>query len=186
MLATRPDRIWVVEFLYKGYFLKILQRFQLRGVEKIRLVGQGKNEIVSVEEAFREAEAKDLDLVCVSDKADPMVVRIEDFKKIEYEKKKAKKSQKAASRTGGMKEMQFKLHIAEHDLNVKLDKVRSFLERGDKVKAVVRLRGREKAHPELARDLIKNIVERLEAQIAQPGGPPHIAIIESTAPKKAP
>ena len=154
-----------------------MTRADLRGVREVRLVVSGTNNIVPTEEAFRQAEDLALDLVIVSDKSTPPVVKIEDFRKLEYERKKQRKAQKAKAHNSQLKEVQFKMRIAEHDMEVKLDKVRAFLERGDKVKATVRLRGRERATPERARDLIGDIAKRVGCKIT-PGGPPHTAILE--------
>ena len=159
--------------------MEILTRAAARNLTKVRLVGEGKNDIVPVEEAFRTAEDLGLDLVCVSDKSDPPVVRVQDYKKLIYEQKKARKSQKAKSHNSELKEIQLKINIAEHDLETKLNNVRRFLERGDKVKVMVRLKGRERENPERARELINRVAERVDCKIAQTPGPMNIAILEA-------
>ncbi|MFW7378445.1 MAG: translation initiation factor IF-3 [Oligoflexus sp.] len=157
--------------------MRVLKRRELPSIQKLRLVGPETNEIVTAEDAFRQADEKELDVVCVSDKSDLMVVRIEDYKKLEYERKKSRKAQKSNTRNSTLKEVQFKMQIADHDLEIKVNRVRAFLERGDKVKASVRLRGRERAHPHLARQLINKVAEMAGAKL-QAGGPSHVAILE--------
>ncbi len=130
--------------------------------------------------AIRQAEEQGLDLVIVSDKSDPPVVRIQDFKKLEYEKKKARAKQ---SRTSELKEIQLKVNISDHDLQTKINAIKKFLERGDKVKLSVRLKGRERETPERATALIKKVEASVECKVSRLPGPMTIAILESTATK---
>ena len=75
----------------KGLFLEILNKNNIRGLNKVRMVGRDTNEIIHIEEALELADDQGLDLILVSRDVSPPVVRIQDLKKIEYEKKKAKK-----------------------------------------------------------------------------------------------
>lgn len=143
---------------------------------KVRLVGEGINELTTIQDAIRQAEDMGLDLILVSDEAVPPVVRIEDFKKLEYEKKKAKKANKQAVST--LKEVQFKVNISEHDLATKLDKITKFLARGDKVKISVKLKGRERENPERAFDLLKKVSNSVECKVNFVPGPVAISILE--------
>jgi translation initiation factor IF-3 len=158
--------------------LEVLTRDNTQRGTKVRLVGEGRNDIVGIEEAFIKAEQEGLDLVCVSDKSEPWVVRIQDYKKIEYEKKKTKKAQKAKGRQSELKEIQLKINISDHDLQTKINNIKRFLERGDKVKLMVRLKGRERENPERAKNLIDRVASNVEGKIAQLPGPMHIAILE--------
>jgi len=150
-----------------------------RSVPRVRLVGEGTNEIVPIEAALRQADDVGLDLVVVSDKSDPPVVRIQDFKKLEYEKKKAKAKQTKSSE---LKEIQLKVNISPHDLETKISAIRRFLERGDKVKLSVRLKGRERESPERAQALIHRVAETVQCRASRLPGPMTIAILE---PNKA-
>src|SRR5690349_5096375 len=87
--------------------LDVLTRAMARSLPRVRLISEGTNEIVPTEMAFRQADELGLDLVIVSDKSDPPVVRIQDYKKLEYEKKKAKKTN---TRTSELKEIQLKVN----------------------------------------------------------------------------
>ena len=144
-------------------------------LKQVRLVGPGINEIIHINEAIDKAEEKDLDLVLVSDQVTPPVVRIQDLKKIEYQKKKARKASKQVSI---LKEMQFKVNISDHDLGTKVAKIEKFLERGDKVKVTVRLKGRERENPMRARELIQRIGSAVECKLSFLGGPVAMAILE--------
>jgi translation initiation factor IF-3 len=147
-----------------------------RSFPKVRLVGEGSNEIVPTEMALRQADEQGLDLVIVSDKSDPPVVRIQDYKKLEYEKKKAKATQ---GRTSELKEIQLKVNISDHDLETKISAIRRFLERGDKVKVTVRLKGRERESPERAQSLITRVSQSVECKMSKLPGPMTMAILES-------
>lgn len=149
---------------------------------RVRLVGQGLNEVVSAGEAYTRADELGLDLILVSLEAEPPVVRIEDFKKLEYEKKKAKKAQKQVVST--LKEIQFKINISEHDLATKVARIDKFLERGDKVKVSLRLKGRERENNERAVELIDKIASMVSCKVNKIAGPSPMAILEPTkAPK---
>jgi translation initiation factor IF-3 len=161
--------------------LDIMTRALARNVPRVRLIGDGSNEIVPTEMAIRKAEDAGLDLVIVSDQSDPPVVRIQDFKKIEYEKKKAKQTK---TRTSEVKEIQLKVNISDHDLQTKMSAIRRFLERGDKVKLTVRLKGREREAPERASALIKRVAEQVQCMVSRVPGPMTIAILEQAAAAK--
>lgn len=160
--------------------MDVFTRAMARQVPRVRLVGPDSNEVVPTEMAIRQAEEQGLDLVIVSDKSDPPVVRIQDFKKLEYEKKKARAKQ---SRTSELKEIQLKVNISDHDLQTKINAIKKFLERGDKVKISVRLKGRERESPERASALIKKVSESVECKVSRLPGPMTIAILEATASK---
>ncbi len=156
--------------------MDIFTRAMARSVPRVRLVGEGTNEIVTADFALRQADEQGLDLVIVSDKSDPPVVRIQDFKKLEYEKKKARQQK---TKTSELKEIQLKVNISDHDLQTKVNAVKRFLERGDKVKITVRLKGRERETPERAQHLINKVSEMVECKMTRLPGPVSIAILEA-------
>lgn len=163
--------------------MKVLERADIRLMKEVRLVGEGRNDIVQAVEALRIAEEEGLNLVLVSaPEAIPPVVRIEDFKKLQYEKKK---KQKANRQTSDLKEIQLKANITEHDLHTKVNAIDKFLTRGDKVKVVVRLKGRERDNPQRAHDLVDRVLSSLTApsKAHKIPGPIATAIIEPAAAK---
>ena len=136
--------------------MKVLEKSDLRSMRDVRLVGEGQNSIVSINEAWNQAEESGLDLVLVSSEdADPPVVRIQDYKKLQYEKKKKQKQNKHKTE---LKEIQLKANISDHDLQTKVNNIDRFLERGDKVKVIVSLKGRERDNPQRAHDLIDKVM----------------------------
>lgn len=155
--------------------MEVINRSNSRLYPQVRLVGPELNEIVPVAEALRRAEDEGLDLCLVSDKSTPPVVRLEDFKKLLYEQKKAKaKQQKGAE----LKEIQLKINISDHDLQTKINNISKFLERGDKVKVIVRLRGREREAPERARALLERVTSVVKCKVSVIPGPIAIALLE--------
>ncbi len=125
---------------------------------------------MSLKEALAQAEEAGLDLVEISPHADPPVAKIIDWGKYQYQKIKEQQKNKKRSKGADLKQMRLGLKIGEHDLEIKLRKIRSFLENGDKVKISVVFRGREMAHKELGNALIDKIMANLDeiAVLEQP------------------
>jgi translation initiation factor IF-3 len=103
-----------------------------------------------------------LDLVEVNPKAEPPVCKIMDFGKFKYEEKKRASEAKRKQTTVELKEVKLRPKTDDHDLNFKLRAARRFVEAGNKVKFVVRFRGREIAHPEQAQVQLTWLLEQLE------------------------
>jgi len=122
--------------------------------------------VVSTREAIELAEQAGMDLVEVSPNAEPPVCRIMDFGKYIFEQRKkaavAKKKQKQTQ----VKEIKFRPTTEKADYEVKVRKIRSFLEDGDKVKVTVRFRGREMMHADLGSELMTRVAEDI-ADIGQ-------------------
>lgn len=107
-------------------------------------------------------KAKDLglDLIEVVPQADPPVARIFDFQKFRYEESKKERGSKKSSE-GGLKELWLSPRIADHDLQVRLDRTREFFEDGFKVKLTVKFKGREMTHPELGHQVLNEALSLL-------------------------
>lgn len=110
--------------------------------------------------ALELAEEAGMDLVEVSPNARPPVCRIMDYSKVQYEKKK--KSAGPKQHRTQLKQIRLRAKIGDHDIKVKVDNARKFLERRDKVKINVMFRGRENAHHDLGRDLLEDIISMLQ------------------------
>lgn len=115
--------------------------------------------IMSIDDALRSAEERGVDLVEVSSAAAPPVCRLMDYGKYKYELKKQKSAKKHKDRS--IKEIKFRPNIGAHDLNVKVSRMRDFLESGHKTRLRIFFRGREIVHPELGRNLAANVCEEL-------------------------
>lgn len=109
-------------------------------------------------EALAAAEEAGLDLVEISPDANPPVAKIVDWGKYNYQKTKQQQKNKRQAKAVDIKQMRFGLKISDHDLDVKLRKVTSFLEAGHKVKIGVWYKGREMAHQELGFKLADKVI----------------------------
>jgi len=98
-----------------------------------------------------------LDLVEIQPNADPPVCRIMDFGRFRFEQQKRAHAARRKSKQVEIKELKFRPSTEDGDYNVKMRNMRRFLEEGDKVKVVVRFKGRELAHTELGEAMVKRI-----------------------------
>lgn len=117
--------------------------------------------VLSRQDALRAAREQGLDLVEVSPQANPPVAKIIDWGKYNYQRTKQQQKSKRNAKAVDMKQMRLGLKIGDHDLEVKLNKVRKFLEAGHKVKFTIFFRGRELAHKEIGHQIAEKIIERL-------------------------
>ena len=119
--------------------------------------------IKSKEDALTLASYAGFDLVLMSENSNPPVCKIMDYNKFKYEKKKktkeAQKKQREA--TIDIKEFRLSVTIDKHDFETRVNNAKKALTKGDKVKATVRFKGRQIAHPELAIDVLKRFEESL-------------------------
>ena len=118
--------------------------------------------ILTPAEALRLAEEKELDLVLVSDKADPPVCRVMDYGKYKFEQEKKAREAKRKQHTADVKEVKMRYKIEEHDYQVRLKLADRFIKSGDKVKATIMFRGREIQHSNLAEDLLTRMATDLQ------------------------
>ena len=101
-------------------------------------------------------------MVEISPNADPPVAKITDWGKFQYQKMKELQKNRKNAKESELKQMRLGLKIGINDLEIKLRKIRKFLEDGNKVKIMIFFRGREMAHKELGYDLINQIITKLE------------------------
>ena len=142
---------------------------------EVRVIGSSGEQlgIMSSREAQLLANKQGVDLVEIAANANPPVVKIIDWGKYQYQKMKeeAKNRKKAREKQSELKQMKFGLKISDNDLNIKVRKVRGFLEDGDRVKILVIFRGREMAHKELGNVLLDKIVAQLGDDVVVDGKP---------------
>jgi translation initiation factor IF-3 len=116
--------------------------------------------VLDTHEAQRMAREAGLDLVEVNPKAYPPVCKIMDFGKFKYEEKKRTNEAKKRQAIVELKEIKLRPKTDVHDLEVKINHARRFLEEGNKVKITCRFRGREITHPEAAEKQLHAVVDR--------------------------
>ncbi|HOJ78040.1 MAG TPA: translation initiation factor IF-3 [Bacillota bacterium] len=117
--------------------------------------------IMSVKDALRLAQEKELDLVEVAPNAKPPVCRIMDYGKYRYEQSKREREARKKQRIIEIKEIRMTPKIEAHDFQVKVKAAQKFLKDGDKVKAIIRFRGREIVHAELGKNLLMQLYENV-------------------------
>ena len=131
----------------------------------VRLIGLDGSQVgvVSLEAALEQAEAAGYDLAEIAPQAKPPVVKILDWGKYRYEQTKQQQKSRKHQKTVEVKQVRLGLKIGEHDLNVKLNRARKFLNEGNKVKISLLFRGREITHPDLGKALLDRVAEQLSA-----------------------
>jgi len=112
---------------------------------------------MSVADALARAEQEGMDLVEIAPQADPPVCRIMDWGKYRFETQKKAQAARKKQKQIQVKEIKFRPGTDDHDYDVKMRNLRRFIEEGNKVKVTLRFRGREMAHQELGRDLLKRV-----------------------------
>jgi translation initiation factor IF-3 len=133
----------------------------------VRLIGAEGEQlgIVNFQEALLKAHSLDLDLVEVSSGSTPPVCRIMDHGKELYRKNRQLQKQKAKQKKRGQKGIRLSIKMSENDLNTRLKQTHKFLDQGHRVKIEIILKGREKAHPELAKENIQKFLNQIELEI---------------------
>ena len=125
--------------------------------------------MMPIEEALSSAQKKSLDLVQVSaSEANPVVCKLLDFGKFQFEKKKSAVGTKKPKKQS-LKEIKFRPTTDTGDYNIKLKKIKSFINDGDKTKISVRFRGREILNSNLGLELLNRVRDDLQdiAQVDQ-------------------
>ncbi|MFY9380634.1 MAG: translation initiation factor IF-3 [Eubacteriales bacterium] len=115
--------------------------------------------IMPLERAKEIAYDKGLDLVLIAPNSDPPVCRIMDYGKYRYERDKKEKESKRKQQTVEIKEVQLSFKIDTHDFETKARRAIGFLSDGNKVRVVLRFRGREMVHQQIGRDLLLRFEE---------------------------
>jgi len=147
----------------RGYGRKDAHRVNERiRVPQVRVIGPDGKQlgVMKTSDALELAYSMGLDLVEVASNATPPVAKIMDYGKFKYEEKKRLKEAKK-KQTGELKEISMRPNIDSHDLEIKIRKIREFLENGHKVKITLIFRGREIVHQDMGRKLLDKVLENL-------------------------
>jgi translation initiation factor IF-3 len=115
--------------------------------------------VISSQEALAMAQAEELDLVMIAEKADPPVCKIIDYKKFLYDQKKKQKEITAKAQKVVIKEIRFGPQTDDHDYEFKLKHARKFLEEGAKLKSFVFFRGRSIIYKEQGELLLLRLAQ---------------------------
>jgi translation initiation factor IF-3 len=128
---------------------------------QVRLVGEGEPVVMSSFEASKLAQSLGKDLILINETQTPPIVRIEDYNKFIYDFEKSQKLKQKNQQKVELKEIQLSCDIAINDLQTKARKAKEFIVDGDKVRCVVRLKGRQKSMPERGRLVMEKFFEIL-------------------------
>jgi translation initiation factor IF-3 len=139
----------------------------------VRVIGSTGEQlgVLPVEQALAKAMDEGLDLVEVNPMAKPPVCKIMDYGKFKYDEKKKQNEAKKKQVVVQLKEVKLRPRTEEHDYDVKIKKIREFLEEANKARVTVMFRGREITHRELGQAVLQRVIEDTR----------EVAIIESAA-----
>jgi len=144
----------------------------------VRVIDEKGNQlgVMATSAAIALAHDRELDLVEVSPVAVPPVCKIVNYGQLRYEANKKERKQKGKQKKTEVKGIRLSTTISEHDVNVRVDQATKFMSKGNKVQVELLLRGRQKAHPEIGREVIQKFIQLLasvsavESPISQQGG----------------
>lgn len=119
--------------------------------------------IIPTREALQMAEEKEFDLIEINPKSNPPVCKMMDYNKFKYQQSKANQANK--QKKNEMKTLRVSVRVSPNDLNVRAKKAEQFLEKGMKVKLQVQMRGREKAHPEVAEETMLQFISMIDEEL---------------------
>ncbi len=139
----------------------------------VRVIGKDKKQIgiMPTREAIELARRQSLDLIEISPKADPPVCYISDFGKYMYELKQKEREAKRKQHAAELKEIRLSYKINDHDYQTKLRKIKEFLNSCNRVKIVLKMRGREALYKNKAFELLNRLTQDLK-DLAVPESPP--------------
>ncbi len=135
------------------------REIRVREVQLIDAEGQNRG-VVDIVEALRLSEEDGLDLVEIVPNANPPVCKILDYGKFRFNEQKKAAEARKKQKIVEIKEIKLRPGIDDHDYETKMKAVRRFFDEGDKVKFVLRFRGREMAHQEIG----YRVLERVKAE----------------------
>lgn len=119
--------------------------------------------VMPLENALREARERNLDLIQVTEKVEPPVCKIMDYGKYLYQQQKREKGIKPKG--GEIKGIRLSFNISQHDMEVRARQAEKFLKEGDKIRIEMRLKGRQKALGDFAKEKINKFLEALQSII---------------------
>ncbi len=138
-------------------YFKINEQIKAKEVRVID--GQGQMiGVMSVAEGIKRAQEVDLDLIEVSPNASPPVCKISNFGKMKYEIQKKAADAKKKQKVVELKEIKMTINIGKGDYDTKIRHTKEFIEKGNKVKISIKMKGREITHRDLAEKMMQDIV----------------------------
>lgn len=111
------------------------------------------------------AKKEGLDLVEIAPKAKPPVAKIIDFGKFKYQEEKKAQKAKRGSKSADLKEVRLSPFIGEADYKTRFDRIQGFLKRGDKVRTVIKFKGRQMGSKKFGYNVLQRILKELETEV---------------------
>ncbi len=141
---------------HNNYF-KINEQIKAKEVRVIDSQGQMMG-VMTVAEGIKKAQEFDLDLIEVSPNANPPVCKISNFGKMKYEIQKKAADAKKKQKVVELKEIKMTINIGKGDYDTKIRHTLEFIEKGNKVKVSIKMKGREITHRDLAEKMMQDII----------------------------
>lgn len=138
-------------------YFKINEQIKAKEVRVIDGQGQMMG-VMSVADGIKKAQEVDLDLIEVSPNANPPVCKISNFGKMKYEIQKKAADAKKKQKVVELKEIKMTINIGKGDYDTKIRHTKEFIEKGNKVKISIKMKGREITHRDLAEKMMQDIV----------------------------
>lgn len=154
-MTRKNNRQQNIRFSYR-----INERIHAPSLRVLNAVGEQVG-IMTREEALSLAQDQELDLVEIAAQAKPPVAKVIDFNKFLYQESKKKQEEKKKAKVSETKELKLGPFMSSNDLQVVVRRGRGFLQDGDKVKLVLKFRGRQITHPEFGHAIIRRTIEAL-------------------------
>jgi len=135
--------------------------------DKVRVIDPDGKQVgvLSLKQALEEAQKQGLDLIEIAPKANPPVTRIINLGKFKYQEEKKRKKEKRESRKSELKEVRFSPFIAEADYETRLLKIKGFLDQKNKVRVVVKFKGKEMGSKQFGYKLLEKLINQLGESI---------------------
>lgn len=142
--------------------------------DEIRLISEDGEMIgvMTLQEAIDKADEDNLDLIEINPKANPPIIKLMSYSKFKYIQDKAEKNK--VKTNNETKTLRVSVRISVHDLKVQAKKADQFLSKGNKVKLQVQMKGREKAHPEIARETMDQFLSLIESDYIAENDPKQV------------
>ena len=138
-------------------YFKINEQIKAKEVRVIDSHGQMIG-VMTVAEGIKKAQEVDLDLIEVSPNANPPVCKISNFGKMKYEIQKKAADAKKKQKVVELKEIKMTINIGKGDYDTKIRHTKEFIEKGNKVKISIKMKGREITHRDLAEKMMQDIL----------------------------
>lgn len=135
---------------------------------KVRFIDEKGKQIGILDrvKALDKAKKAGLDLVEIAPKAKPPVVRIIDFGKFKYREEKKLRKKRKGVKGGEVKEIRFSPFIGEADYKTRIGRIQEFLDEKDKIRVVVKFKGKQMGSKQFGYDLLKKVLSEFEDRVS--------------------